>query len=56
MKNDAKVISPEEYWDKLSGYSVLYGWPVADPAAIALYFLSAEASKKVKVVLFRRRF
>ena len=25
--------------------------PVADPAAIALYFLSEEASKKVKVVL-----
>ena len=51
MKNDAKVISPEEYWDKLSDIQYYMDEPVADPAAIALYFLSAEASKKVKVVL-----
>mgnify|MGYP000783573187 CR=1 FL=1 len=43
MKNDAKVISPEEYWDKLSDIQYYMDEPVADPAAIALYFLSAEA-------------
>ena len=51
MKNDAKVITPDEYWDKLSDIMYYMDEPVADPAAIALYFLSQEASKKVKVVL-----
>ena len=33
MKNDAKVISPEEYWDKLSGFPVLlllHGYPLPE--------------------------
>ncbi len=51
MQNDAKVITPEEYWDKLSDIQYYMDEPVADPSAIALYFLSEEASKKVKVVL-----
>lgn len=51
MKNDAKVITPDEYWDKLSDIQYYMDEPVADPAAIALYFLSEEAAKKVKVVL-----
>lgn len=51
MENDAKVITPEEYWEKLSDIQYYMDEPVADPAAIALYFLSEEASKKVKVVL-----
>lgn len=51
MHNDAKVITPDEYWDKLSDIQYYMDEPVADPAAIALYFLSEEASKKVKVVL-----
>lgn len=51
MENDARVIKPEEYWDKLSDIQYYMDEPVADPAAIALYFLSEEASKKVKVVL-----
>ncbi len=51
MQNDAKVITPDEYWDKLSDIQYYMDEPVADPAAIALYFLSEEASKKVKVVL-----
>ena len=51
MENDAKVITPDEYWDKLSDIQYYMDEPVADPAAIALYFLSEEASKKVKVVL-----
>ena len=51
MKNDAKVISPDEYWDRLSDIQYYMDEAVADPAAIALFFLSEEASKKVKVVL-----
>lgn len=51
MKNDSKVITPEEYWDNLSDIQYYMDEPVADPAAIALYFLSQEAAKKVKVVL-----
>lgn len=51
MTNDSKIIEPEEYWDCLSDVMYYMDEPVADPAAIALYFLSAEAAKKVKVVL-----
>ena len=51
MQNDAKVITPEEYWDNLSDIHYYMDEPVADPAAVALYFLSKEAAKKVKVVL-----
>lgn len=51
MKNDSKIIEPDEYWDALSDIMYYMDEPVADPAAIALYFLSKEAAKKVKVVL-----
>ncbi len=51
MENDSKIIEPDEYWGKLSDIQYYMDEPVADPAAIALYFLSQEASKKVKVVL-----
>lgn len=51
MKNDSKVIEPEEYWDSLSDIQYYMDEPVADPAAVALYFLSREAAKHVKVVL-----
>lgn len=51
MKNDSKVIKPEEYWNVLSDFTYYMDEPVADPAAVALYFLSQEAAKKVKVVL-----
>lgn len=51
MTNDSKIITPEEYWDCLSDVMYYMDEPVADPAAIALYFLSQEAAKKVKVVL-----
>ena len=50
-KNDARVISPEEYWEKLPDILYHMDVPVADPSAIALYFLSEEAAKKVKVAL-----
>ncbi len=51
MKNDAKVITSEEYWNSLSDIQYYMDEPVADPAAIALFFLSREAAKHVKVVL-----
>jgi len=51
MTNDSKIIEPDEYWDCLSDAMYYMDEPVADPAAIALYFLSKEAAKKVKVVL-----
>lgn len=51
MQNDSKIIEPDEYWDCLSDAMYYMDEPVADPAAIALYFLSKEAAKKVKVVL-----
>ena len=51
VKNISKVISPEEYWDSLSNIQYHMDEPLADPAAIALYFVSREASKHVKVAL-----
>ncbi|MDD6056696.1 MAG: asparagine synthase (glutamine-hydrolyzing) [Clostridiales bacterium] len=51
MENDNKIITPEEYWDVLSDIMYYMDEPLADPAAVALYFLSQEASKRVKVVL-----
>lgn len=46
MKNDSKIIEPDEYWDALSDIMYYMDEPVADPAAIALYFLSKEAAKR----------
>lgn len=51
VKNDSKIIEPDEYWDCLSDAMYYMDEPLADAAAIALYFLSKEAAKKVKVVL-----
>ncbi|MGI5959410.1 MAG: asparagine synthase (glutamine-hydrolyzing) [Massiliimalia sp.] len=51
VKNISKVISPKEYWDNLSNIQYHMDEPLADPAAIALYFVSKEASKHVKVAL-----
>jgi len=51
VKNDSKIIEPEEYLDCLSDAMYYMDEPLADAAAIALYFLSKEAAKKVKVVL-----
>ena len=50
IKNHAKVISPDEYWDSLSKIQYYMDEPIADPSLIALYFLSKEASSRVKVV------
>lgn len=45
------VLDPDEYFAKLPRIAWHFDEPVADPAAIALYFLAREASKHVKVVL-----
>lgn len=51
IANYNKVISPEEYWDSLPKVQYFMDEPLADPAAVALYFVSKLASEHVKVVL-----
>lgn len=51
VKNISKVISAEEFWDNISQIQYFMDEPLADPAAIALYFVAKEASKNVKVAL-----
>jgi len=50
-KNINKVISPEEYWGSLEKIQYHMDEPLADPSAVALYFVCNIASEKVKVVL-----
>lgn len=50
-ENEVKIISDNEYWGSLSDVQYYMDEPVADPSAVALYFLSKAASKHVKVVL-----
>lgn len=45
------VLDPDEYFAALPRIAWHFDEPVADPSAIALYFLAREASKHVKVVL-----
>lgn len=49
--NTSKVITPEEYWNSLSKIQYHMDEPLADPAAVALYFVCNLASQKLKVVL-----
>ncbi len=51
IKNSSKAITEQEYWDIIP--TVLYHLdePLGDPASIALYFVSREAAKNVKVAL-----
>ena len=51
LKNTSKIITPEEYWGSFSDIQYYMDEPLADPAAIALYFVSRLASKDVKVVM-----
>lgn len=44
-------ISAEEYFSKLPDIFWHFDEPVADPSAVALYFVAWETAKKVKVVL-----
>lgn len=50
-ENISKVISPEEYWSSLEKIQYHMDEPLADPAAVALYFVCNIASQKLKVVL-----
>lgn len=51
IKNYSKVITPEEYWESLPHIQYHMDEPLADPSAVALYFVCNLASKSVKVVL-----
>lgn len=51
VQNISKVITPQEYWNSLGDIQYHMDEPLADPAAIALYFVSKEAAKHVKVAL-----
>ena len=50
-QNFSKVIEPEEYWGELSHIQYHMDEPLADPAAIALFFVCGLASEQLKVVL-----
>ena len=51
VKNISKKISKEEYFDKFSMIQYYMDEPLADPSAVALYFVANTASKHVKVAL-----
>lgn len=50
-ENISKVITPEEYWENFPNIQYHMDEPLADPAAIALYFVCKLAAERVKVVL-----
>ncbi|MGD9677992.1 MAG: asparagine synthase (glutamine-hydrolyzing) [Vulcanibacillus sp.] len=51
IKNYDKLITPDEYWDVIPKVQYHMDEPLADPAAIALFFVSELAGQHVKVVL-----
>ena len=51
VKNISKVITPEEFWGNFGKIQYHMDEPLADPSAVALYFVCNTASKHVKVVL-----
>lgn len=51
VNNISKVITPDEFISELPKIIWHMDEPMADPAAIPLYFVAREASKHVKVVL-----
>lgn len=50
-ENNSKVITPDEYWGNFAKIQYHMDEPLADPAAVALFFVCQIASEKVKVVL-----
>lgn len=50
-ENTSKVITAEEYWGILRKIQYHMDEPLADPSAVALYFVCNIASEKLKVVL-----
>lgn len=51
IQNTSKLITKEEYFDSLSDVMYYMDEPLADPAAVALYFVDQLAAKDIKVVL-----
>ena len=51
VKNTNKKISKKEYFDHFAHIQYYMDEPLADPSAIALYFVANVASKEVKVAL-----
>ena len=51
VRNRVRRISPGEFWDAVPTVQNHMDEPLADAAAVALYFLNREAAKDVKVVL-----
>ncbi len=51
VKNISKVITPEEFWGTFPKIQYHMDEPLADPSAVALYFVCNTASKHLKVVL-----
>ncbi|MBR5472542.1 MAG: asparagine synthase (glutamine-hydrolyzing) [Clostridia bacterium] len=51
VENISKIITPEEYWSTFPKIQYHMDEPLADPASIALYFVSKLASEHVKVVM-----
>lgn len=49
LTNHSKLITTEEYWDAIPKIQYHMDEPLADPSAIALYFVSQTAAKHVKV-------
>ena len=51
IDNYSKLITTDEYWDILPKIQYHMDEPLADPSAIALYFVSNTAAQHVKVAL-----
>ena len=51
IDNYHKLVSKEEYWEVLPTVQYHMDEPLADPSAVALYFVSQTAAKHVKVAL-----
>ena len=49
-KNSSRLISAEEYWAAIPKIMYHMDEPLADPSAVALYFLDELAAKEVKIV------
>jgi asparagine synthase (glutamine-hydrolysing) len=50
-ENYSKVITPEEYWGSLEKIQYHMDEPLADPSAVALFFVCNIASQQLKVAL-----
>ena len=49
--NNSRVIAPEDYWGNFARIQYQMDEPLADPAAVALFFVCKLAAEQVKVVL-----